>query len=71
MIEEVLNEGLLGFNYFYGIGIGWLGLSWLGDVSISNEEDYRFGFYSLRVRIVDVLVYSVLYYFIFKLVGND
>lgn len=71
MTEEALNEDLLGSNHSYGIGTGWSGSSWLGDASISNEEDYRFGFYSSRARTADALAYSAPYYSIFKSAGND
>ncbi len=71
MTVEALNEDLLGSNHSYGIGTGWEGSSWLGDAGISNEEDYRFGFYSSRARTADALAYSAPYYSIFKSAGND
>lgn len=71
MTTEALNEDLLGSNHSYGVPAGWSGSSWLGDASISNEEDYRFGFYSGAARTADALAYSAPYYSIFKSAGND
>lgn len=71
MTTEALNEDLLGSNHSYGVPAGWSGSSWLGDASISNEEDYRFGFYSSAARTADALAYSAPYYSIFKSAGND
>jgi hypothetical protein len=71
MIEEALNEDLLASNHSYGIPAGWSGGNWTGDNSISESEDYRFGFYGNSSRTVDAIAYSAPYYSIFKSAGND
>ncbi len=71
MIEEALNEDLLASNHSYGIPAGWSGGNWTGDNSISEAEDYRFGFYGNSSRTVDAIAYSAPYYSIFKSAGND
>lgn len=71
MISESLNSDLLVSNHSYGYPGGWNNGTWLGDASISNEEDYRFGFYSSRARTVDNIAFNAPYYSIFKSAGND
>ncbi|PHN03805.1 S8 family serine peptidase [Flavilitoribacter nigricans] len=71
MITESLNNNLLVSNHSYGYGAGWENGVWLGDASISNEEDYRFGFYGSRSRTVDNIAFNAPYYSIFKSAGND
>src|SRR5690606_6015179 len=71
MISESLNNNLLVSNHSYGYGTGWENGVWRGDQSISNEEDYRFGFYDGRSRSVDAIAFNAPYYSIFKSAGND
>lgn len=71
MIAEVQDRDLLVSNHSYGYPGGWNNGTWLGDASISNEEDYQFGFYGSRARTVDNIAFSAPYYSIFKSAGND
>lgn len=71
MITESLEHDLLVSNHSYGYGTGWENGVWRGDQAISNEEDYRFGFYDSRARSVDAIAFNAPYYSIFKSAGND
>lgn len=71
MTMEALDENLLGSNHSYGVGTGWEGNTWFGNASISNEEDYKFGFYDSECQTADAIAYSAPYYSIFKAAGND
>ncbi|MEZ5044949.1 MAG: S8/S53 family peptidase [Saprospiraceae bacterium] len=71
MIAEALNEDLLASNHSYGIPAGWSNGSWRGDPNISEEEDYKFGFYNGTASQVDNIAFSAPYYCIFKSAGND
>jgi subtilisin family serine protease/PKD repeat protein len=67
--------GLLFSNHSYGTVTGWSkpnGVwTWYGDPAISNEEDYRHGFYNARAQRVDELAYLAPYYTIVWAAGND
>jgi subtilisin family serine protease len=66
---------LLLSNHSYGAIIGWrfdAGVwTWFGNASISNNEDYRFGFYSTTARTWDDLAFNAPYYTICKSAGNE
>ena len=67
-------DGLRLSNHSYGIICGWdsFGLSWYGDPNISNDEDYKFGFYSENEsRAWDEIAFNAPYYLIVKSAGND
>ncbi|PID91350.1 MAG: hypothetical protein CSA96_08900, partial [Bacteroidetes bacterium] len=69
--------GLLLSNHSYGTILGfnynweeerW---EWYGDRSVSEEEDYLFGFYTEEARDYDQLAHDFPYYLIVKSAGND
>lgn len=67
--------GILFSNHSYGLIQGWFfnGTSWQwsGNSSISNSEDWRFGFYTTEARDLDLIAYSSPFYSIFWAAGND
>lgn len=62
---------LLFSNHSYGRIGGWDGGVWKGDPSISNSEDYSFGFYDGPTNQWDNLAFNAPYYTIVKSAGND
>ncbi len=63
---------LLFSNHSYGNVGGWdSDGTWNGDPSISNTEDYQFGFYDGRALQWDNLAFNAPYYTIVKSAGND
>lgn len=62
-------------NHSYVHGTGWIPsqwtVYWLGDMSISSTEDYKFGFYSSDAYSWDEIAYNAPYYLIVKAGGND
>jgi hypothetical protein len=62
-------------NHSYGYITGWHSSSgnwtWYGDNNISDQEDFRFGFYGSRSRDWDQIAYNAPYYLIVKSSGND
>jgi hypothetical protein len=62
-------------NHSYGFIHGWYwnGSSWVwyGTPSVSNDEDYWFGFYSIYTSWWDEIAYDAPYYLIVKSAGND
>nr|WP_321453683.1 choice-of-anchor J domain-containing protein [uncultured Carboxylicivirga sp.] len=68
-------NGLLISNHSYGYVQGWssngISWTWYGDPDISDQEDYRFGFYSSSSKDLDQVAYSAPYYLILKAAGND
>jgi hypothetical protein len=75
---EMASEGALGAmlsNSSYGYVTGWYNGSgswvWYGDPSISNLEDYNFGFYSTNCRDIDDLTFMAPYFLPCKSAGND
>lgn len=66
---------LLLSNHSYGLIMGWRFDSgtwqWFGNASISQDEDYRFGFYSNNARQWDQLALNAPYYTMVKSAGND
>jgi hypothetical protein len=66
---------LLFSNHSYGTVTGWTTLNgkkvWTGDPDISNDEDFRFGFYSETSQTLDEIAYLAPYYTIVWAAGND
>ena len=66
---------LLISNHSYGQVTGWYRMSnhweWAGDPSISQDEDFRFGFYGGRAQTNDQIAYLAPYYSIVWAAGND
>ncbi|MDZ7778150.1 MAG: S8 family serine peptidase [Bacteroidales bacterium] len=67
--------GLLISNHSYGYISGWYwngsNWEWYGDETISDEEDYHFGFYGDQAQLWDQIAYDAPYYLIVKSAGND
>lgn len=67
--------GLLFSNHSYGFVQGWNcqngSCSWAGQQSISDKEDWRFGFYTTLARDIDQIAFNAPYYSIFWAAGND
>jgi len=67
--------GALISNHSYGFTRGWAwngtGWDWYGNTSISNVEDYKFGFYDSYAAAWDDIAYYAPYYLICKSAGND
>lgn len=77
MAEEAA-DGLIISNHSYGLRTGWdvasggTGWQWFGDGSVSNTEDYRFGYYDAsNSRVWDDITFNAPYYLIVKSAGND
>ncbi|MDN3205810.1 S8 family serine peptidase [Algoriphagus sediminis] len=64
-------NGMLLSNHSYSVGVGWESGNWLGNPSISEEEDWRFGFYSSQSAAVDQVAFSRPYYLPVFAAGND
>ncbi len=71
-------EGLIISNHSYGLRTGWdvtsggTGWQWFGDPSISNVEDYRFGYYDAsNSKVWDDIAFNAPFYLIVKSAGND
>jgi hypothetical protein len=68
-------SSLLVSNHSYGTATGWFKNNgawvWTGDDSISQVEDYRFGFYGERAQSLDQLAAMAPYYSIVWAAGND
>ncbi len=66
---------LLFSNHSWGTITGWAfnngSWSWYGNASISDQEDYRFGFYSSSTKSWDELAFNAPYFTICKSAGND
>lgn len=67
--------GLLFSNHSYGLVTGWNcqngSCQWFGTPSISDKEDWRFGFYTSLSRDLDQIAFNAPYYSIFWAAGND
>jgi len=71
-------EDLIISNHSYGLRTGWdvatggTGWQWFGDPSVSNVEDYRFGYYDAsNSRVWDDIAFNAPFYLIVKSAGND
>jgi hypothetical protein len=69
------SQGLEISNHSYGWITGWHSSngswSWYGNDFISDEEDWKFGFYGDRSRDWDIIAYNAPNYLITKSAGND
>jgi len=76
-MDAAAADGLLISNHSYGFIIGWDynvlddRWEWWGDPTISEEEDYLFGFYHEDAREYDRISYKNPNYLIVKSAGND
>ena len=76
-MEAAASKGLLLSNHSYGFITGWDYNSdedrwqWWGELSVSEEEDYLFGFYHRETRDYDRIAYRYPNYLIVKSAGND
>ncbi len=71
-------NGLQLSNHSYGIPLGWENnafddgkWAWLGDTTVSQTEDYRFGLYSSNTKSWDQIAYDAPYYLINRSAGNE
>jgi PKD repeat protein len=65
-------QGAIISNHSYGFMRGWANnRGWVGNPSISDQEDYLFGFYDDNSRTWDEIAYYAPYYLIVKAAGND
>ena len=72
-------SGLQVSQHSYGLITGWaegnwsgsFGWHWFGNVSVSDTEDYRWGFYSDQAADWDEIAYNAPEYLIVKSAGND
>ncbi len=66
---------LLLSNHSYGLISGWHfnnnNWQWFGDISISGDEDFKFGHYSSNAAFWDRIAKNAPYYSIIKSAGND
>ncbi len=76
--SEMASEAAMGAlmsNHSYGFARGWSwtgsNWTWYGNSSISNEEDYKFGFYDNESKYWDQIANNAPYYLIVKSAGND
>lgn len=74
--ELARDEPMLVSNHSYGLVLGWQptpsGWRWVGDPSISNTVDYRFGFYDgNNSRVLDELAFNAPFYLHVRAAGND
>lgn len=66
-------------NHSYGSQVGWGTLvvggtaywAWFGNTTVSQTEDYQFGFYNANSRSVDQTVYDANYYLPVWAAGNE
>jgi len=76
-MEAAAAEGLLLSNHSYGLIAGWHDnideerWEWYGELDISEEEDYLFGFYNRDAHDYDRIAHRYTNYLIVKSAGND
>lgn len=78
-VTEMANAAtnLLVSNHSYGFLAGWSyddtrgRWVWYGNTSISQFEDYKFGFYDSNTQAWDKIAYNAPYYLIVKSAGNN
>jgi subtilisin family serine protease len=67
--------GMYVSNHSYGYLLGWYwdngNWQWAGNSSISNSQDYRFGFYNAESQYIDYIANLAPYYTICFAAGND
>ena len=76
--EQLAASPVIVSNHSYGFITGWIfsffndGLwAWFGDVAVSTQEDWLFGFYTSSARDVDQLAYDSPNYIVVTSAGND
>jgi hypothetical protein len=73
-MADAAADGLEISNHSYGYIRGWYydnGWKWAGTSSVSETEDYRFGFYDNTSKDLDILAFNAPYYLIIRAAGND
>jgi hypothetical protein len=81
-MSRAASNGLQVSNHSYGYLVGWVGTrecgpnneelrNWLGDPSVSGEEDWKFGYYGGAAKRWDRIAYRAPYYLITKSAGNE
>ncbi len=78
-MAQAAADGLLISNHSYGSLAGWAfgdwsgesAWHWWGDISIDEEEDFRFGYYDHRASQWDQISYLAPQYLIVKSAGNN
>ncbi|SHO63128.1 putative secreted protein (Por secretion system target) [Algoriphagus zhangzhouensis] len=72
---ETKSNGMLISNHSYGVVLGWRntesGWEWVGNPSVDENKDYRFGFYSTKSQSIDELLFTKPYYSVVWSAGND
>jgi len=68
-------SNLLLSNHSYGQQTGWM-LSggnwfWLGNVKVSDKEDFNFGYYDQTAQVWDDIAFNAPYYLMVKAIGNS
>jgi Subtilase family/GEVED domain/Secretion system C-terminal sorting domain len=64
-------------NHSYGFPAGWIFSSttnrwaWYGNTTVSQTEDYKFGFYDSNAQSFDRIAYAAPFYLIVKSAGNN
>ncbi len=75
MAEAAATDGLQLSQHSYVYITGWFKSDgewyWYGNVNISEEEDYRFGFYSSQTQLWDNIAHDAPNYLIVKSAGNS
>ena len=71
MVEAQMLREIVLSNHSYGLITGWNDGQWFGDTSISEDEDWRFGFYDNNARTWDEIAFNTPNYLIVKSAGND
>ena len=74
-MADAASRGIMVSNHSYGTSTGWTKTGntwyWWGNISVSQTEDYKFGFYDSRTRDWDRIARLAPYYLIVKAAGND
>ncbi|MCG8412116.1 MAG: S8 family serine peptidase [Bacteroidales bacterium] len=71
------NDGLYLSNHSYGSRAGWEympadgGWFWLGDLNLSDKEDFKFGWYNDETQLWDLMANEYPFYTIVKAAGNS
>ena len=77
-MANAYTDGLRASNHSYGFVTGWQWnarndnlWAWYGDYTISETEDFFFGFYSFAAEEMDEFIYDAPYYLHMRAAGND
>ena len=66
------DTGLILSNHSYGVVAGYDNNgNWQGDPNVSDQEDWRFGFYNGEAALLDEISYNSPYYLMIWAAGND